>query len=453
MMRRILLALCLTLVASAPAWAAPDIQRWRTDDGTRVVFAATHELPIVDVRVLFDAGSARDGEHPGLARLTANLLLEGADGLSAGGIARRFEQQGARVSTGSARDSAWVSLRSLARDDNLGAATDLLARVLAAPDFPETAFERVRGQMQVALRHGRQDPGTVAGRAFMKALLGDHPYASPPDGTEAGLKGVTRRQVEAFHRRYYVAGNATVAIVGDIDTARAREIAAHLADGLADGEAAPALPPVPPLKASRTVRIPFDTSQTHVLIGETTPAARGDERWPALYLANHVLGGGGLVSVLAERMREQRGLSYSSSSSVTAAAAGGWFQVGTQVRNDRLDDALKVLRESIDEFRSKGPDADRLALARSNITGSFPLSLDSNRDLVGYLGMIGLYGLPTDYLARFPQRIDALGRERVAEVVSQVLSPGHRVTVLVGPAGVIGADTAGDADGEDGGGA
>lgn len=447
MMRRIVLVLCLTLVAGAPAWAVPDIQRWRTDDGAQVVFAATHELPIVDVRVLFDAGSARDGDHPGLARLTANLLLEGAGGLNAGEIARRFEQEGARVSTGSARDSAWVSLRSLARPDNLNAATDLLARVLAGPDFPETAFERVRAQMLVALRHGRQDPGTVARRAFMKALLRDHPYASPPAGTAAGLKGVTRGQVRAFHRRYYVAGNATIAIVGDIDTARARELAADLAEGLSTGDAAPALPPVPPLQASRTVRIPFDISQTHVLMGETTPVDRGDERWPALYLANHVLGGGGLVSVLAERMREQRGLSYSSSSSVTAAAAGGWFQVSTQVRNDRLDDALTVLRESIDAFRSHGPDADRLALARANITGSFPLNLDSNRDLVSYLGMIGFYGLPSDYLTRFPQRIDALGRERVAEVVSQVLSPGRRVTVLVGPAGVIGADRAGDGDG------
>ncbi|WP_440996128.1 M16 family metallopeptidase [Arhodomonas sp. SL1] len=434
-------------VVSLPTLASmPEARSWDTGSGTTVLFVEAQELPIVDVRIAFDAGSARDGDRPGLARLTSELLLEGTGERDAGEIARGFEQVGARVSTGSERDMAWLSLRSLSREDALRPAVDLVAEVLADPVFPADAVDRTRERMRVSLRRGQQDPGTVAERAFMRELFGDHPYASPPSGTEAGLDDIERQDVIDFHRRYYAAGNATIAIVGDLDRAAAEELAERLSAALPSGEAAPALPEVPALQASRTVRIPFESEQTHVLMGQTTSVARGDERWPALYLVNHVLGGGGLVSMLAERMREERGLSYSSSSRVSAAAVGGWLRVSTQVRNDRLDEALEVLDGTVEEIRRQGPAAERLELSRSNITGSFPLNLDSNRDRVGYLAMMGFHDLPLDYLDAFRDAVANLGREQVAAVTAEVLSP-RRLTVLVGPEPVIGN---GDAD--DGGG-
>ncbi|MGD8936217.1 MAG: insulinase family protein, partial [Thiogranum sp.] len=95
------------------AQALPDIQSWKTEKGAKVLFVAAHELPIVDVRIVFDAGSARDGERPGVAGLTSALLDQGAAGMDADAIAGGFEQRGAQLGTGSERDMAWVSLRSL----------------------------------------------------------------------------------------------------------------------------------------------------------------------------------------------------------------------------------------------------------------------------------------------------------------------------------------------------
>ncbi|WP_435103382.1 M16 family metallopeptidase [Arhodomonas sp. AD133] len=445
-MRRLLIAAVLVaLIVPSAAMAVPDVQHWQTEGGTRVAFVPARELPIVDVRVVFDAGAARDGDSPGLAGLTNNLLLEGTDAASAGEIARRFEQVGARVSTGSARDMAWVHLRSLSRGENLDAAVGHLAGVLAAPAFEQTAFERVREQMQVSLRYAKQDPGDRAGRAFMRALFGDHPYASPPAGTREGLAAIERADVRAFHERYYGAANATIAIVGDLDRDRAEALARELASARPAGEAAPALPPTPELDSSRTVRVPFDSTQTHVIIGQPA-VARGDERWVPLYLANHALGGGGMVSILTERMRDERGLSYNSSSGLSAAAAGGWFQMDTEVRNSALDEALTVLRETLQQFHDKAPAPERLELARRNITGSFPLNFDSNRDLVSYIAMIAFYDLPPDYLQRFRDDIGAVSAERVGDVFGAVIDPGRQITVLVGPAEIIGA---GGSDGGD----
>ena len=107
-----LLALVLLLVSGIAA-AVPEIQHWRTANGVPVYFIPARELPMVDAQILFNAGSARDGDKPGLARLTNALLEEGAGDWSADDIADRLDRVGAQFSASSARDSAVISLRSL----------------------------------------------------------------------------------------------------------------------------------------------------------------------------------------------------------------------------------------------------------------------------------------------------------------------------------------------------
>jgi zinc protease len=188
--------------------------------------------------------------------------------------------------------------------------------------------------------------------------------------------------------------------------------------------------------SARTVRVPFDSSQTHVLIGQPV-IARGDPDYYPLYVANQVLGGGGLVSVLAKEMREKRGLSYSTYSAFMPAARKGRFELGTQVRNSALGEARKVLTDTLASFRKNGPTEQQLQEAKQNITGSFPLNLDSNRELVRYVAMIGFYGLPLDYLDKFRDRIETLTRQQVADAFRRRVDPARMVTVLVGPADVI----------------
>jgi len=431
-MSRLMTALALLLATASVAAQELDIQRWRTGSGTEVLFVPRDELPIVDLRVVFDAGSARDGGQPGLARLVSNLLLEGTDELGAGEIARRFERYGARVSSDSGRDTAGVSLRALSDSARLEPVIRHLADVLAGASFPAQALERVRQRMLVGLRQAKASPSEIAERTFVEAIYGDHPYASPPDGTEASVSSLDREQVRRFHRRYYAAANATIAIVGDLERADAEAVAERLGAALPEGERAEPLPEVSLPEAARTIRVPFDAGQTHVVMGHPS-VARGDEAYYPLYLANHVLGGGGLTSMLAERMRVERGLSYSSSSSLTAGARRGRFQMGTQVRNDALAEALAVMRDTLAGLRTEGPGPERLEASRRNITGSFPLRLDSNRDLLGYVATIGFHDLPDDYLARFVRRIEALDAAKVTRALHEHIRPQRMITVLVGP--------------------
>ena len=420
------------LPAHAERSHGPEIEHWTTDSGLGVYLVRTDALPIVDLSLLFDAGSARDGDLPGLASMTSSLLREGADGLDAGALARRFEDQGARFSTSSGRDTATLTLRSLSDEEPLEAAIDTLARVMAKPDFPESALERQRRRMQVALNNARNDPGSIASRRFWKELYGDHPYANPPGGTEESLAEIGLDDVRGFHERYYVAGNATLALVGDVSRERAEQIAERLDDAIPAGERAPALPDPDMPEEGKVIHIPFQAAQSRILMGHPG-YARGDDDHFTLYVGNHILGGSGLVSRLADEMREQRGLSYSVSSRFSPMQAAGPFIMSTSVRTDRTGEAREVLGRQLQDMRATPPEDNELRDAIRNITGSFPLSLDSNRKIAGFVANIGFHGLPLDYLDTFPARVEAVTAESIQERFRERLDPERMITVIVGP--------------------
>ncbi len=419
------------LLASGLAVAVPAIESWRTANGVPVYFIPARELPMVDAQILFNAGSIRDGERPGLAKLTNALLEEGAGDWSADQIADRLDRVGARFSAGSRRDSAWISLRGLVDPRYLQPAVETVARLLKDPAFAPDAVERVRQQMLTALQERAQSPGAIAQDAFFKALYGDHPYGSPPEGTTASVNAITRADIQSFQRRYYTAANAVVAIVGDLDRPGAEQLANALVGSLPIGEAAPPPPPVPPVPASQTIRVPHPSSQSHILIGQTG-VSRADPDYYALYLGNHVLGGNGLVSQLSQEIREKRGLAYGAYSAFSPMRQAGPFLINLQTRNDQVDTALQVAQNTLREFTVNGPGAQALEEARQNITGGFALDLAGNGKLAGALGSIAFYGLPLDYLQNYIGTVNGITLAQVKTAWQRHVQPDKLITVIVG---------------------
>lgn len=424
----------LTLLWSVVAMATPQIEHWQTSNGARVYFVPAPEIPMVDVRITFDAGSVRDDKQGGVAVMTSALLAEGAGELDADAIAERFDTLGASFGADADRESATVSLRSLSDPAMLEPALELVAMLLREPRFAEPDLERERNRLLVGLQADRESPSSIASKAFFKALYGDHPYAQPPEGDETSVAALRRADLVRFHQRYYVARNAQVSIVGAVSREQAAAIAEQLVGRLPGGERAAALPSVPDLTESRVIRIDHPSQQSHIVMGQPG-MRRGDPDYFALYVANQVLGGGGLVSRLNASIREQRGLSYSVYSYFAPLAQPGPFQMGLQTRNDQVDEALQVMRETLAKYLEKGPTDSELEAVKRNITGGFPLNIDNNRKIVGYLGMIGFYGLPLDYLERFPARIESLDRATVHDAFRRRINPDAMITVIVGGSG------------------
>ena len=421
----------LVALLTLPVFAGPKIESWNTSNGAKVMYVHAPDLPMLDVRVVFDAGSARDAEHPGLAVLTNATLTDGAGDWDADQIAERMAMVGAKLDIDALRDMAYVSVRTLTQPKPLATAIETMATVLAKPNFELDDLERNRAAMLASLKREEQNPGEVAKKAFLTEVFGDHPYAIHSGGTPESLQTMTRDMLVNFHQTYYAARNAVVAMVGDVDRAQAEQLAEQITQGLPAGGHAPPLPEVAGLTEGSLDRIKFPSSQSHILMGQPG-TYRGDPDYFVLYVANHILGGGGLVSILSDEVREKRGLSYSVYSYFSPMRQKGPFLMGAQTQNARVEEALQVMRDTVKRFIDQGPTEAQLTAAKQNITGGFPLEIASNSKIVGYLAMLGFYDLPLDYLDNFVSKIDAVTREQVMETFRRRVDPDRFLTVVVG---------------------
>jgi zinc protease len=425
----------LVLLVPAVGRASPDIQHWKLKNGVRVLFVESHELPMVLVRVIFDAGSARDAPgKEGEALLTNHLLANGTAKLDEDAVAKRMDSLGADLSTRVDRDMATVGLRSLSKGDLLSPALETLRQLLMAPAFSSAGLERERGRLLVGFAQRAQSPDDVANRAFFHALYGSHPYAHRTVGTAESVRGITREDLENFYKRHYVGANTLLVLVGDLKKGEAERIARNLVGSLPRGKPAPALPAVPELKKAVTRDIVFPSTQTHILVG-APGVYRGDPDYFPLYVGNYILGGGGLVSRLSAEVREKRGLSYSVYSYFYPLRVKGPFVAGLETRTKQRLRALRVLRDTMKRFIDKGPTAKELEAAKRHITGGFPLRIDTSGKIADYLSVIGFYRLPLDYLDEFNRRVEAVTVKQISDAFRRRLDPKRMVTVTVGAKG------------------
>lgn len=413
--------------------AGPRIEHWTTPTGTPVYFVASPNLPMLDVRIDFAAGSAYDPtDKAGLASLTHALLDLGAGPDDEATIARKLADLGAQLSGGVELDRASVSLRTLTDPERLPAAMALLRQVLSAPHFSETVLQRERQRAIAELNDALTRPDTLANRAFWQTLYGTHPYGQQTD--EASLTRINRADLVAFFQRHYTRNNAIITLIGDLDRAHAEKMADKLSRALLEDTGVPRLSttlPTAPASTGQTVRIKHPASQAHVLLGLPL-VPRGDPDFFPLLVGNYTLGGGGFVSRLMHEVREKRGYAYSVYSYFAPMKVAGPFQIGLQTKKEQADAALQLTREVVERFVAEGPSAAELVAAKANLAGSFPLRLDSNRKLLDNVATLAFYGLPLDWLDTYQARIRAVSRESVRQAFARHLPPAQLNTIVVG---------------------
>lgn len=421
------------LAAALPAFAALPIQQWETSGGARVYFVENRDLPMLDVSVEFPAGSGYDrAEKSGVAAMTNRLLTAGAEGLSEDDVARAMADVGAQFGGRFDTDRAGLSLRTLSSARERNQALDTLGRLLRAPAFPPAILEREKVRLIGALKESNTQPATIASRAFYGLAYPTHPYGLRSAGEVATVEKISREDLAQFHRRHYAAQFAVVAMIGDVSRAEAEAIAEQVTRGLPRAEGgAPELQPVPRLAAEATRRIPHHAQQAHILVG-APGVRRGDPDYIPLYVGNYVLGGAGLVSRISVEVRGKRGLAYSAYSYFSPLRREGPFIIGMQTQRAQAAEALKVTDAVLREFLERGPTDAELAAAKKGIIGGFPLRIDTNSEIHGYLALIGFYRLPLSYLDDFVKQVDRVTLPEIRAAFKRHVDADRLVTVVVG---------------------
>jgi zinc protease len=426
-MKKLLTAAIALLVAQA-ALAGVRIEHWLTPTGARVYFVETRGLPILDIQVDFAAGSMFDpAGKQGTATLTRALLDLGAGTRDETAVSEQLADVGASLAGGADSDRASVALRTLATRDKRDPALDILRSVLHAPRFDAAIFEREKARTIAALKEAMTRPDSIAGKAFWAAMYPDHPYGR--QATPESVATLTRDDLAAFYARHYTAANASITLVGDLSRGDAEKIAAGIAAGLPKGTAA-TLPPPPVVMPGTTVALEHPASQAHIHIG--LPAIeRGNPDFFPLIVGNYTLGGGGFVSRLMKEVRDKRGYAYSVYSYFAPLKQTGPFQIGLQTKRSQAKEAIAVSRDVLAGFLRDGPSDEELAAAKANLTGSFPLRLDSNKKILDNVAVIGFYGLPLDYLDNYQEKVRAVTVDDVKRAFSRYVRPADLMTVTV----------------------
>lgn len=420
--------LCINQLSFATSYKT---EQWQTKNGVRVVFYPAKEVPMLDISLAFAAGSAYDGEQFGLSALTTQLLNQGNNGWSADKIAEKIEKNGAQFKADTSRDMVTLSMRTLSRPDALNDAVEALGLIVGEPNFPETAFEREKNQQLMAIKQLQESPEDVANLTFFKALYGQHPYGHPVIGDESHVNAITLKNVRDFYQQFFVGKNAVLVLVGALDSKTAHQVAEELVSKLPEGQEAPPIPKASSLTKNESIHIPFPSSQTMVRIGQLGIDHHNPYYFPLL-VGNNILGGASLVSTFAIELREKRGLTYGIYSQFAPMPGPGPFVITLSTRNNQANTATQLTRDILISFIKNGPTAEKLQATKQYLTGSFPLSLASNRSIADILVKIAFYHLPDNFLDTYIERINQVTVQDVKKAFQAQLSPDALLEVTVG---------------------
>lgn len=437
-LRRSALAMFAAVLAWLPAARAGaiDIKEVTTPLGIKVWLVEDKSAPVMALSFSFAGGTASDPDgQSGVTSLMATLLTDGAGPLDAQAFRRRQEDAAASLGFGASLDRLSGTLRVLSANRDEG--FELLRLALVQPRFDADMVDQRRAQTIARINQAEQRPQSVAGRTLMTTLFAGHPYAADPEGTREDLKAMTPARLKQRAAALLVRSGLIVSAVGDIGEA---ELAREL-DRTFGGLVVGAVPPLPaewkPPTKPRTIVVERPVPQSTALMA-LPGIARDDPDWYSAVVMNHVLGGGGQQSRLFNEVREKRGLAYGASSGLRTYKRAALLVVSTASANERVAEAIRIVRAELARMRTEGVTEQELADAKTYLSGALALSLDSSGSVASLMHSLQVDGLSPDHLVRREALIAAVKLDSVRRVARRLLRDEAMTTVVVGkPVGVV----------------
>ena len=445
---RIRFLLVLILLAAAPAAAARDFppdapppkplvlpvpEVRRLSNGLTVVAIERRSLPLLTLRLVVKSGGEADPlALAGTAQFVAGLLNQGTARRGAHEIAEAIDFVGGSIETAAEWDNSFAALTVLSDHADLG--FDLLADVVLQPTFAAAEVERRRTQTLSALNVMRNDPVYVADTVFNTMIFAGTPYGHPLDGTEDSVHRITRTDLQSFHEQFYRPENSILAIVGDMPAEEAYLRAEKYFGSWTAGRDRPRrTESSPPVRQERQVFVidKPDAVQTEIRTGNLA-IRRDSPDFFALTVANQILGGPA-ANRLFKALRTQQGLTYGASSELVCQEALGSWVAKTNTRNTETGKSLQLVLDETKRLREPitGPE---LRTAQTYLIGHLALEFETSNNLASQMLELLVHDLPLDYWNRYPERIQTLSTEGVAEATRRYLDPERNVIVLVGDA-------------------
>ena len=427
-MIRFVVAALFSVFAVLPAKAV-EIQEVTSPGGIQAWLVQEDSIPFLSLEIRFLGGSALDPKGKrGVTNLMTALIEEGAGNLDATAFAEARDGLAASMGFRTFNDALSVSARMLTENRNDVVA--LLREALVNPRFDEDAIERVRQQVISGIRSQATDPNVVASQTFNAMVYGDHPYATDQDGKLESVAALSREDILAAHQSAIARDRVFVGASGDISADELGLLLDRLLGDLPE-QGAPAPGPAEPIVAGGVTIVPFATPQSVAFFGHPG-IPRDDPDFFAAFVANEIFGGSGLQSRLSKEVREKRGLTYGIGSYLVNYDHADMLLGQFASANDRVSEAIDVVRDEWSRIARDGVTADELNAAKTYLTGAYPLRFDGNGPIARILVGMQTTGLTPDYITSRNARVEAVTLEDVRRVAQRLYQPETLQFVVVG---------------------
>ena len=432
----------LPVAAAVPPLPFPAIERATLSNGIKVYFARRSAVPVVQVRLSFDAGYAADPvEARGTEALLLKLMDEGTQSLSATELARARERLGATISDTSGPDQTAFQLDALA--PNLAPSLDLLRDFVRQPGLREADLLRVRAQQLSAIDAEVQDPDALSVRVLYPLIYGStHPYGTSLSGigAKAAVAKLTRADLEQWHHTWLRPDRASLFVTGDTTLDAVKPLLeARFGDWQVPASPAPAKSFAVPLPVQHEHIVLIDrpgAPQAQIAGGEVLDA-RGTDDLATLRIANEVLGGSPIAR-FNTNLREDKGWSYGTFSGIGERQDHVAFRIAAPVQTDQAGASIAELRKDITAYLGpKGTTPTELGQAATGSARQLPGMFETSGAVLNGIADVIEFHRPDDWFTRLPDRYRTMTTTDLDAAARAKIDPSRMVWVVVGDAAKI----------------
>jgi len=410
-------------------------------NGVKLMTVPDRTLPVLQIRLAILAGGAGDGERPGLASLTAELVKEsGTPGLSSRDTFARIESLGATLSVDVTPD--WTSFGLAVTKDQLGEALDVLGSMVLRSPLSQSHFDRLKKQrIEEASALAREDGNWAAELILYRDLFAmsadSHPYASR-SATADDFAKITATDCRSFFARHYVPRAALLVVTGDTTPEDVKRAAEKALGSYRGGE-----PPVisftdPNPQEARKITVVDrpKSEQTQIYAGVLGPRP-SDASWAAFEVATDVLGAP-FTGRLSRDVRAKRGLAYITyATTEMLAGSPSVFYAYAATKTESTGLALEAVLKHLEKAATEEPEPREVETAATNLAVLTAVSLDRPGLLANMVVMLRGLGLPDDHLSAHAKELREATPAAAAKAASEQIRAGHEVIVAAGDAQAI----------------
>jgi zinc protease len=406
----------------------PEYQESKLSNGIKVFIVEDHEQPTFAFRILIPGGSAYDGDKPGLAELTAEMLTKGAGKWSALEIAQKLDGVGATLDISASPDYFTIYGSCILK--HIPTLMDVLSQVVLNPTFPKDEFEKLKKRVISAIKNEKARPLSVATALSKKVLYGEnHPYGKRK--TEETVEKITLEDVRAFFNKYFKPDYATLVVTGDIKEKEVIPVFNKALGNWKKGNLPPLVmaPPQPEPLGVYFVHRPASVQSSIVLATPTVEITNPD--YEALDVAASIMGSG-FAGRLFRTLRETYSYTYTPFGYQTSSKFANRFACGAEVRNPVTDSAIDVIKEQLYLLATEPPSEDELNRIKKVKVGNYLMSFENAEFVASSIQNVYFYGKPISYLKDYPKIINQLTPYDIQKVAKKYMHPDKAYIVVVG---------------------